>query len=36
MVSVKAKKNGISFVIVGDFANSLDMQRPNAVFDAIE
>jgi len=23
-------------VIVGDFANSLDMQRPNAVFDAIE
>ena len=28
-------KDGISFVIVGDYANIRDMQRPHAVFDAI-
>jgi len=28
-------KDGISFVVVGDYANIRDMQRPDAVFDAI-
>lgn len=30
-----AAKDGISFVIVGDFANIRNLQRPHAVFDAI-
>jgi hypothetical protein len=28
-------KDGISFVVVGDYANIRDMQKPDAVFDAI-
>lgn len=36
LLALKAyAKDGISFVVVGDFANSFDMQRPNAVFDGI-
>ena len=34
--SIEAKaKEGISFVLVGDYANIVDMQRPHAIFDAI-
>ena len=28
-------KDGISFVVVGDYANIRNLQRPHAVFDAI-
>ena len=28
-------KNGISFVVVGDWANQSNMKRPKSVFDAI-
>ena len=31
----EAKKEGISFVVVGDYANIVNMQRPHAIFDAI-
>ena len=30
-----AVKEGISFVVVGDFTNIRNLQRPHAVFDAI-
>ena len=33
--SLVQTKDGISFVLVGDYANIRDMQRPHAVFDAI-
>lgn len=32
---VHAEKNGISFVVVGDFGNIKEFERPSAVFDAI-
>ena len=28
-------KNGISFVVIGDWANQMNLQRPKTVFDAI-
>ena len=34
-ISELQAKNGISFVVIGDWANQMNLQRPKTVFDAI-